>query len=129
VAKKATRIGLTRLELRIMQVIWKSGASTVGAVQDALSPPLAYTTVQTMLNLLARKGKLKRELQGRAYLYSAIISEGKALGQGVRDLVDRMFGGSSEELVMSLLKTRQINAKKLAELTKRFNEEARDEKP
>ena len=46
------------------------------------------------------------------------------MGQGVRDLIDRMFGGSSEELVMSLLKNRQIDAKKLAQLTERFNQEA-----
>jgi hypothetical protein len=41
----------------------------------------------------------------------------------VRDLVDRMFGGSSEELVMSLIKSRQIDAKKIAELSRRFEEE------
>ena len=122
-AKKSTKDGLTRLELKIMQVIWRCGQCTVGAVQEALEPPLAYTTVQTMLNLLERKGKLARELQGRAFVYSATMSEAKALGQGVRDLVDRMFGGSSEELVMSLLTTRQIDAKKLAELSKKFNKE------
>ncbi len=121
--KESNRGGLTKLELRIMQVIWRCGSSTVSAVQSELDPPLAYTTVQTMLNILERKGKLKRELQGRAYVYTAKVSEAKALGQGVRDLVDRMFGGSSEELVMSLLKNRQIDAKKLAELTKRFNQE------
>ncbi|MFZ0690985.1 MAG: BlaI/MecI/CopY family transcriptional regulator [Acidobacteriaceae bacterium] len=115
------KAGLTRLELRIMQVLWKSGASAVSAVQTDLKPPLAYTTVQTVLNILERKGKVKRELQGRAYLYTAKITEARALGQGVRDLVDRMFGGSSEELVMSLLRNRQIDAKKLAGLTARFN--------
>jgi predicted transcriptional regulator len=114
--------GLTRLELKIMQVIWRCSSSTVGAVQAELDPPLAYTTVQTMLNILERKGKLRRELQGRAYVYSAKVSESRALGQGVRDLIDRMFGGSSEELVMSLLRNRQIDAKKLAKLTERFNE-------
>ena len=122
-AKKSSKTGLTRLELKIMQVVWKSGPCAVAVVQESLQPPLAYTTVQTMLNLLERKGHLKRELQGRAYIYSATMSEAKALSQGVRDLVDRMFGGSSEELVMSLLKTRQIDAKKLAELTRKFNKE------
>ncbi len=125
-AKKSKKDGLTKLELKIMQVIWKCGGCTVGSVQEALEPPLAYTTVQTMLNLLERKGKLKRELQGRAYVYSATITEAKALGQGVRDLVDRMFGGSSEELVMSLLKSRQIDAKKLAALTEKFNQETNE---
>jgi predicted transcriptional regulator len=113
--------GLTRLELKIMQVIWRQGASTVNDVQNELEPALAYTTVQTMLNILERKGKLERELQGRAYVYRAKVSEEKAVGQSVRDMIDRMFGGSSEELVMSLLKSRQIDAKRLAKLTERFS--------
>jgi predicted transcriptional regulator len=115
--------GLTRLELKIMQVIWRQGASTVNDVQNELEPALAYTTVQTMLNILERKGKLERELQGRAYVYRAKVSEEKAVGQSVRDMIDRMFGGSSEELVMSLLKSRQIDAKRLAKLTEKFKEE------
>jgi predicted transcriptional regulator len=123
--KTAKKVGLTRLELRIMQVIWKRGRCTVTEVQGEMEPPLAYTTVQTMLNILERKGKLKRELEGRAYIYSAAITEAKALGQGVRDLIDRMFGGSSEELVMSLLRNGEIDATKLAELTDRFNQKAR----
>jgi BlaI family penicillinase repressor len=123
--KTSNKVGLTKLELRIMQVIWRSGRCTVSDVQGELEPPLAYTTVQTMLNILERKGKLKRELQGRAYIYSATITEAKALGQGVRDLIDRMFGGSSEELVMSLLRNGEIDARKLAELTDRFNQKGR----
>jgi predicted transcriptional regulator len=123
-AGRPAKNGLTRLELRIMQVIWRLGASTVSDVQNELEPALAYTTVQTMLNILERKGKLERELQGRAYVYRAKVSEEKAVGQSVRDMIDRMFGGSSEELVMSLLKSRQIDAKRLAKLTERFKEEA-----
>jgi predicted transcriptional regulator len=114
---------LTKLELQIMQVIWKRGASTVSAVQEGLAQDLAYTTVQTMLNILHRKGKLKRELHGRAFAYSATVTEAKASTHAVRDLVDRMFGGSSEELVMSLIKSRQIDPKKIAELSKRLEEE------
>lgn len=121
--KGSKKAGLTKLELKIMQVLWRRGSSTVSDVQVELDPPLAYTTVQTMLNILERKGKLKRELQGRAYVYSAKVTEAKALGQGLRDMIDRMFGGSSEELVMSLLKNRQIDAKKLTELTERFHTE------
>jgi len=124
--KDASKAGLTKLELKIMQVIWRRGKSSVSAVQTELDPPLAYTTVQTMLNILERKGKLRRGLQGRAYVYAARVSEAKALRQSLRDLIDRMFGGSSEQLVMSLLKDGQINAKKLAELTERFEEEARE---
>ena len=117
---------LTKLELQLMQVIWKRGASNVNEVQEALEQELAYTTVQTMLNILERKGKLKRTLQGRAYVYSAAVSEAKASSHAVRDLVDRMFGGSTEELVMSLIKSRQIDAKKIAKLSKLLEKEGED---
>jgi len=123
VKKEPATIALTKLELKIMQVIWRCGSSTVTAVQAELEPQLAYTTVQTMLNILERKGKLKRELLGRAFVYSARVTEDKALRQGLRDLIDRMFGGSSEDLVMNLLKSGEIDAKKLAELTKRFSKD------
>jgi len=120
---KRERAGLTKLELQVMQVVWRRGASTVGEVQEGLKQELAYTTVQTMLNILERKGKLKRELQGRAYSYSAMVTEAKATSHAVKDLVERMFGGSSEELVMSLIQSKQIDAKKLAALAKRLDEE------
>lgn len=112
--------GLTKLELQIMQVIWRRGTSNVGEVQEGLEQQLAYTTVQTMLNILHRKGKLRRKLSGRAYEYSATVSEAKALSHALRDVVDRMFGGSSEELVMSLIKSKQLDAKKIAELSRRL---------
>jgi predicted transcriptional regulator len=111
---------LTKLELQMMQAIWSRGASTVAEVQAALEQELAYTTVQTMLNILERKGKLRRELRGRAFVYSATVSEAKASGHALRDLIDRMFGGSSEELVMSLVKSRQLDPERLAELGRRL---------
>jgi BlaI family penicillinase repressor len=123
---KREKNGLTKLELQLMQVIWRRGASNVGEVQEGLEQELAYTTVQTMLNILERKGKLKRQLEGRAYIYSATVTEAKASSHAVRDLIDRVFGGSSEELVMNLIKSKQIDAKKIAELTKRLAEEGED---
>ncbi|HEY3990275.1 MAG TPA: BlaI/MecI/CopY family transcriptional regulator [Acidobacteriaceae bacterium] len=118
---------LTKLELQIMQVIWKLGASSVSEVQKGLRQPLAYTTVQTMLNILERKGKLRRKLRGRAYLYSATVTEAKASRHAVRDLVDRVFGGSADELVMSLIKSRQIDPKRIAELSRRLETEDQEE--
>ena len=119
--------GLTRLELKVMQVVWRRGPSNVAEVQEDLDEPLAYTTVQTMLNILERKGKLRRTLRGRAYEYSAVVSESKAIGHAVRDLVDRMFGGSSEELVMSLIKSKQLDRATIARLTKKLDEEGGSE--
>jgi predicted transcriptional regulator len=113
---------LTPLELLIMQVLWRDGPSNVLSVQASLAPDsdLAYTTVQTMLNVLERKGRVRRTLKGRAFVYRAVAAKEKVLGQAVRDLVERMFGGSSEDLVMSLIKTRQIDPARIAELSKKL---------
>ena len=113
--------GTTPLELKIMQVLWRLGPSPVQAVQQELEGELAYTTVQTMLNVLERKGRVTRRLRGRAFEYRAAVTEEKTLGTAVADLVDRMFGGSPEELVMSLVKSRQLDAGRLAKLAERVD--------
>lgn len=118
---------LTPLELRIMQVLWEKGASTVQAVQERLpGESLAYTTVQTMLNVLQRKGKVRRKLVGKAYEYSPVLSRERALRDAAGDLLDRMFGGSVDALLMSLVKSRQIDATKLARLQQLIDEHERE---
>ena len=122
--KKGTN-ALTPLELQIMQVLWSEGPSNVQHVQKSLLPntELAYNTVQTMLNVLHRKGRVGRSLEGRAFVYSPVASKETVLGQAVRDLVERMFGGSSEELVMSLVKSRQVDLERIADLSRKMAQE------
>ena len=119
-ARKSPR-QLTPLELQIMHVLWDTGPAPVQVVQERLSGELAYTTVQTMLNVLHRKGRVKRALRGKAYLYAPVISREKAASQAVTDLVDRLFGGSVDGLVMSLVKTRKLDARKIQELSERLD--------
>ena len=111
---------LTPLELEIMQVLWQSGPSTVAEVQPKLKAELAYTTVQTMLNVLLRKNKVKRVQEGRAYRYRPAVSRGRATGSALSDLVKRMFGGSGEALLMAMVDTQQITAEELARVAKRL---------
>ena len=107
---------LTRLELQIMQVLWEHGASSVQAVQQRLAGEPAYTTVQTMLNILQRKGKVKRKLIGKAYEYRPVLSRERALREAAGDLVDRVFGGSVDALLMSLIQNRHLDSATLERL-------------
>jgi predicted transcriptional regulator len=86
---------LTPLERRIMRVVWAGGAGNVQKVLQGLTgePQLAYTTVQTTLNILHRKGKVKRKLVGRAYEYSAIVSQEAADSHAIKDVLQRSFEG------------------------------------
>jgi len=121
---------LTQMELQFMDVLWQQkGSSSVQQVQDALTASgneLAYTTVQTVLNTLEKKGKVTRQLDGRAYVYLPAITKESILKQAVRDLADRMFGGSSEDLVMSLIATREVDAKRIAKLARKIADKEKD---
>jgi BlaI family penicillinase repressor len=108
---------LTPLELEIMQVLWEIGPSTVNDVRPKLKGALAYTTVQTMLNVLLRKGKVNRVQEGRAFRYKAVVNRKRASGSAVEDLVRRMFGGSPEALLMTMVESRQIGKKELDRLS------------
>src|SRR6266851_7625390 len=82
---------LTRLELEIMQVLWSRGRGDVRLVQEKLGKSRAYNTVQTVLNILERKGRVERSLKGRAYEYIPTLTSEKSLGSALKDVIDRMF--------------------------------------
>ena len=119
---------LTPLELEIMHVLWATGPANVQSVQHHLERELAYTTVQTMLNILHKKGKVKRVLKDRAYEYAPVVSRSHVTRQHITDLIDRLFGGSAESLVMSLVETKHLTPKKLARLQKLIKEQEEKEK-
>ncbi len=117
---------LTTLELEIMKVLWEKGSTNVQTVQQQLERELAYTTVQTMLNVLLRKGKVKRELTNKAYFYRPVVSRSQVVSQTIEDLINRLFGGSAENLVMSMVETEHLTAEKLSRLNALIEKEAND---
>ena len=118
---------LTPLERRIMRVLWEDGAGNVQKILQGLTgePQLAYTTIQTTLNVLHRKGRVKRKLVGRAFEYSACVSQEAADSDAVKDVLHKVFRGSVDDLLLSLVRSKHLNAQKLAELQARL-ETARD---
>jgi BlaI family transcriptional regulator, penicillinase repressor len=120
---------LTPLELEIMNVLWETGAANVQTVQRQLGRELAYTTVQTMLNILHRKGKVTRTLKDRAYFYNPAVSRSKVMRQSLSDILERLFGGSAESLVMTLVDSKRLTSAQLGRLRKLLKEskEERDE--
>ena len=122
--QKSDRI--TPLELEIMNVLWQLGSANVQTVQQILKRELAYTTVQTMLTVLHRKGKVKRTLKNKAYVYRPALSKSKVTGHAVGELINHWFGGSAEGLVMNLIEARHLTPKKLAHLNRMVAEGERD---
>lgn len=127
---KSPRV-LTPLERRIMRVLWESGPGNVQKVLQGLTgePQLAYTTVQTTLNVLQRKGKVKRRLIGRAYEYSATVSQESADSHALKDVLQKVFQGSVDDLLLSLVRSKKLDAQKLAKLQERLRASGNEEEP
>jgi BlaI family penicillinase repressor len=125
---KKTRV-LTPLERRLMRVLWESGAGNVQKVLQGLSgePQLAYTTVQTTLNVLYRKGKVKRKLVGRAYEYRASVTQEAADSHALKDVLHKVFQGSVDDLLLTLVRSRQLDAQKLARLQEKLKDAVSDD--
>ena len=98
--RRRTQPKLGDLELRILNVLWERGPSTVREVLEALpvEPRPAYTTVLTMMRLMHEKGYLDRRERGRAHVYQPRLRERRVKRGLLRDLIATGFRGSPEAL-------------------------------
>ncbi len=117
----------TPAELEVLHIIWEHGPCTVRNVMNLLSPkrPRAYTSVMSLMNVMAEKGLLKQKADGKAFVYSAKISRDKTQSRMLGDLLDRAFDGSASALVTHLLREAKPNSEELEEIHKTITEFAR----
>ena len=124
----------TELELQILQVLWGSPPLTVREVRDSLEKvgrSLAHTTVITMLSTMVEKGQVERlePLQGKAFRFSPLLQEAEVSRGMLGDLVDRVFNGSAEALMLSLFDATELDEDELSNLRKLLNKKLREAKP
>ena len=131
----------TDAELAILRVLWRRGPSTVREVHRDLGGREgrrgdagpehrergpAYTTTLTLLQIMAAKGLVVRNESTRSHVYKAAVGEQQTQRQMLRDLLDRVFGGSAGSLVMQLLATRKASPEELAEIRRLLDEHSRE---
>ena len=116
---------LTGQELEIMKVIWPRGQATIREVYDELRTErtIAYTTVQTMMNILETKGHLKKEAGDKAHVYTPVRAQQLVVRSMVREFVNRVFDGSTRPLLVHLLKEKGLTERERKELQKLLDKE------
>ena len=116
---------LTGQELEIMKVIWPRGRATIREVYDELRAhrTIAYTTVQTMMNVLETKGHLTRQAGEKAHIYSPVRPQQAVVKSMVREFVNRVFDGSARPLLVHLLKEKGLTDRERRELQKLLDKE------
>ena len=121
---------LTAREMDIMAVVWDLGSATVAEVRARLEDDLAYTTVLTVLRNLESKGLVGREREGRGHRYHPLLTRREA-GRPLLDrLRDKVYSGSTEMLVASLISDKRLsghtNRRLCKLLDERFEKEERE---
>lgn len=111
-------VSLSELQLSLMRVLWARGEASTADVAEALRSErdLAHTTVATLLTRLEKRGLLSSRREGRALLYTPLVSEAEVQRSMVGSLVDRLFAGRASALVSHLLDARSVDATELATL-------------
>jgi predicted transcriptional regulator len=114
-SKSAT---LTEAELRLMDVLWQAGPSTVQQVLEALpkKSQLAYNSVLTTIRVLEKKGYLRHIKDGRAHVYRPLVERAEASRSEIRHLAHRFFKNSHEMLALNILEDRGVDADELERL-------------
>lgn len=122
-ARKKT-MGPTGRELAILSVLWEKGPSTVRDVHEGLHQDVetGYTTTLKLMQIMVEKGSLVREDDGRRHIYRPALSEERTQKQLVQDLLDRVFAGSAEKLVMRALSTKRVSPTELKRIREMLNE-------
>ena len=92
-----------------MRVLWDLGSGTVTEVRDHLPVDLAYTTVLTILRNLEEKSYVSRSSEGRAHRYSPRVDRAAARRSAIARVVDTLFHGAPEELVLHMVEDRTLS--------------------
>jgi predicted transcriptional regulator len=122
----------TELELEILKVLWNDSPLPVREVRARLETmadrPLAHSSVITMLNIMHRKGFVRRKKEGKSFLFSPKLKKETVAGGIMGDLLSRVFDGSASALVLNLLETADLDSDELAELRKLIARKAKEQK-
>ena len=119
----------TELELDILKILWVESPLAVREVRDRLEQAgrrLAHSSVITMLNIMHRKGFVRRKTDAKAFLFSPKVDKDRVAGGMMQDLLCRAFDGSPKALVLNLLSTAELDAEELAEIRKLISRKAKE---
>ncbi len=117
---------LTERELEVMHVFWNRGQSTVAEIRDdmdAAGRPLAYTTVATLVKILTEKGFLEQTGRERPFTFRPKRTFEDVSGSLLGDVVERVFRGSREQLLLRLMEQRRLTPQERAVLESILQEE------
>jgi predicted transcriptional regulator len=112
--------GPTEKELEILKVLWIKGPATVRQVNDEINKgqKTGYTTTLKFMQIMTEKGLLVRDDSQFKHIYKPAINEENTQDKIVLGIMDTVFSGSAEALVMRALSAKKVSAEELENIRK-----------
>ncbi len=120
----------TEFELEILKILWDDSPLPVRDVRQSLATngrELAHTSVITTLNIMVGKKLLKRTKQKNAFLFAPRVSRDEVSGNMLGDIIQRVFDGSTRDMMLSLLKTNDVGPDELKQIRRLINLKAKEQ--
>lgn len=110
----------TDVELQILRVLWDQGPSPVRVIHEVMSEnkETNYSTTVKMLSVMLDKGLVKREESVRPHIYRTVKKQETTQKGMMRDLMDRVYGGSPGRMVIQALSSKKASQEELDEIRK-----------
>ncbi|MCE5229070.1 BlaI/MecI/CopY family transcriptional regulator [bacterium] len=110
-------------ELDVMRILWEHGELKPADIIARFPRPIKNPAMRSFLSVLLRKGHVTRSKVGKAYFYKAVTQEDPAFSSMLRKMVDVFFSGSTEALLLRLIKSEKLTGEQLLELKKLAQQE------
>jgi predicted transcriptional regulator len=107
---------LTPREAEIMEILWRQGRATADQIRSAMADQPHDSTVRTLLRVLESKGHVRHQVAGGRYVYRPVITRRRAQRKAIETLLQRLFGGSAESLLLRMIEEEQITPEQLQTL-------------
>ncbi len=121
----------TELELEILKVLWQESPLPVREVRlrlkDQAERTLAHSSVITMLNIMVRKGYLRRRKKGKAFLFTPKVERKNISGGIMGDLLAKLFDGSPAAMVLNLIETADLDDEEMIEVRRLVNRKTKEQ--
>ena len=114
--------GLTDREAEIMAVLWQMGQASVEGIRQRLEGRPAASTVRSLLAIMAERGLVADDNTVYAKKYRPKLGQSQAQDSALRRVIDRLFSGSTEELLVRLIDEGAVDSAQLERLQKRLRE-------
>ena len=108
----------TDAELQILAVFWSRGGQTVRELYNELHPirGSGYNSVLKLVQIMHDKGYVRRDDTVRPQIYYAVLTKQGTHRLLLKDLMDRVFGGSNADMIKQLLQIKKATPQVAAEI-------------